>query len=265
MPKRTINEAIIEAFKREGKSLRVTELYSRIKEDDLYRFNASDPEHIIRTQLRRHSANLSFPTAHKAKHFVFLDDGKYTLKDNLTEKELSKAESDEDLEETIIQDLRALHLKHLNDFKAELLGDILKLKPFAFEAFCKKLLEVYGFKQVQVTKKTRDGGIDGFGELKIGFADFHVAFECKRYTGTSVNHKIVNEFRGAISGKYTQGILFTTSDFTKGAKEVSFRIGAVPIVLIDGESIVQIMIDKEMGVEKKFLPIYSNALDLVLD
>jgi restriction system protein len=42
-----------------------------------------------------------------------------------------------------------------------------------------------------------------------------------------------------------------------------FRSGAVPVTLIDGPTIVDIMLDKSFGVEKKEeLPVYTLALDL---
>lgn len=52
--------------------------------------------------------------------------------------------------------------------------------------------------------------------------------------------------------------------FSKEAKDSSLQSGAVPIILIDGNSIVDLMMEKEFGVEKIELPIYSNALDLIL-
>lgn len=42
------------------------------------------------------------------------------------------------------------------------------MDPFAFERLTQRLLRECGFSQVFVTKKTSDGGIDGFGKLKIG-------------------------------------------------------------------------------------------------
>ncbi len=264
MLKKTINEAIIEALKREGKPLRVSELYKRIKEDDLYRFNASNPEHIVRTQVRRHSDNLNFPTAHKTKHFVFLNDGTYWIK-GLAHKESENKEVKLEDQSPALDEIKSLHKTYVTSFKQVVLKRLIQLEPYSFEIFCKKLLEVYGFKNVKVTQKTRDGGIDGFGELQIGFAYFSVAFECKRYSQTNVNHKLVNQFRGAISGKSIQGIYFTTSSFTKSAKEVSFQQGALPIILIDGLAIVDIMIEKGLGIEKELLLIYSNVIDLVLD
>jgi len=60
------------------------------------------------------------------------------------------------------------------------------------------------------------------------------------------------------------GVFFTTSKFTPEAKDNSLRPGAVPITLIDGRTIVDIMLEKSFGVEKEQLPIYSLALDMAL-
>ena len=65
-------------------------------------------------------------------------------------------------------------------------------------------------------------------------------------------------------GEYEQGIFFTTSDFTKGAMDASIKKGAVPIVLLNGESIVSLMIEKEFGVQKKPLQIYDDQLESIL-
>jgi len=264
MPKKTINEAISEALKREGKPLRANEIYERIKEDDLYRFNAINPEHIVRTQLRRHSQNLEFPTAHKEKHFAFLENGTYWLKDLNYQNTLEKKEIKPELLTSSFEDIKQLHKKFVLAFKQRTLVELIDLNPFAFEHFCKELLLIYGFKNLKVTRKTKDGGIDGYGELKIGLAYLTVAFECKKYSTKKIDRRIVNQFRGDIQGKYQQGILFTTSTFAKGAKDVSFQAGAVPIILLDGTAIVDIMIEKEFGIEKEMLPIYTNAIDLTL-
>lgn len=263
MPKKTINEAISEALKREGHPLRVGDIYKRIVEDDLYRFNAINPEHIVRTQLRRHSENLDFPTAHKSKHFIFLNDGQYWIKGLAHEKAVVAAKDTKINAEPNFEQIKALHEKYVKEFKASTLAQLKELDPFAFEEFCKKLLHVYGFKNLKVTTKSKDGGIDGYGDLKIGLVYMKVAFECKKWTNSAVGRPKVNQFRGDIQGKYQQGIFFTTSKFSNDAKTVSFQNGAVPIILIDGQTIVDIMIDKGFGIEKEFLPIYTNATDLI--
>ncbi|WP_182952650.1 restriction endonuclease [Pedobacter gandavensis] len=139
------------------------------------------------------------------------------------------------------------------------------LDPYSFEEFCKRLLHVFGFKYLKITSRSKDGGIDGFGELKIGLAFMKVAFECKRYTNTTIGRPKISQFRGDIQGKYQQGILFTTSRFSSDAKSASFHNVAVPIVLIDGSAIVNLMIERNFCVEKEVLPVYTNAIDLVLE
>jgi restriction system protein len=263
MKKLTIYGAIKEALKREGKPLRIKEIYNRIIEDDLYQFNSNDPEHIVRTMTRRHTENHNFPSASKTKYFTFLKDGRYWLKDvaldNLKESEKLKNE------ESIVYDqLESLHKKYISSFKTSLLNQLKELDPYSFEFFCRKLLITYGFNNVKVTKKSRDGGIDGYGELKVGLAKMNVAFECKKWKGNRIPRKIISQFRGDIQGKYQQGIFFTTSEFSKDAESVSFQPGAVPIILIDGLGIVNIMIEKQFGIEIKELPIYTDAIDLIL-
>lgn len=117
---------------------------------------------------------------------------------------------------------------------------------------------------MKVTQISKDGGIDGFGKLKVGLAEMNIAFQCKKWNSTSIHRPEVDKFRGAIQGEFEMGIFFTTAKFAQGAKEVSFKRGAVPIVLIDGDGIVDLMIEKELGVQKESLPVYTYALDLAL-
>ena len=136
------------------------------------------------------------------------------------------------------------------------------LSPSQFEHFARHLLTAYGFVQVIVTQRAKDGGIDGHGMLKVGLARMAVAFQCKRWEG-NVPRPEVDKFRGAIQGEFEQGLFFTTSDFTKGATDASIKKGAVPIILLNGESIIDLMIDKEFGLQKKPLQIYEDQLDTI--
>lgn len=256
----TINEAILEVFKREGRALLIKEIYNKIIEFDLYRFRAHKPEDIVRIQLRRHCAELDFPTASSLKLFSINKDGAFYK----LEKKTKQMNPEKKENASTFDDLKELHKKYVQNFKKDLLKQLKELSPSAFEEFGKKLMVAYGFKKMEVTRKSRDGGIDGFGELKIGLASMKVAFECKRWTRNTVGRPQVSQFRGDIQGKYQQGIYFTTSAFSKEAKDSSFQAGAVPIILLDGYSIVELMIEKRFGVDVEEIPVYSNALDLVL-
>ena len=116
-----------------------------------------------------------------------------------------------------------------------------------------------------MTRAKRDGGIDGYGKLKVGITFLNVAVQCKRWNNTSVGRTEIDKFRGAIQGDFEQGILLTTSKFSKEALGATSKKGAVPIILIDGSTIVDIMIEKKFGIDIEQIPIYINALDVVLN
>ena len=138
-------------------------------------------------------------------------------------------------------------------FRSQLLDKLDELTPRQFELFARKLLQAYGFVDVQVTNVSSDGGIDGCGKLRLGLATMNVAFQCKRWQG-NVGRPEVDKFRGAIQGEFEQGVFFATSDFTQKAREASLKKGAVPIILLNGESIVDLMVQKGIGVER--VPLY---------
>ena len=140
-------------------------------------------------------------------------------------------------------------------FRSRLLDKLNKLTARQFELFAPKLLRAYGFVEVQVTNVSSDGGIDGYGKLQLGLATMNVAFQCKRWHG-NIGRPQVDKFRGAIQGEFEQGVFFATSDFSQKAREASLKKGAVPIILLNGESIVDLMIQKGIGVER--VPLYMH-------
>jgi len=157
------------------------------------------------------------------------------------------------------KNLVELYEDYEQGIRTQLLERLLELSPAQFEAFSKKFLQAYGFVSLENTKISNDGGIDGFGKLKVGLASMYVAFQCKRWQGV-VGRPEIDKFRGAIQGEYEQGIFFTTSDFTQQAKEASIKKGAVPIILMNGESIIDIMIQKGLGVDRQPLYLYFERV-----
>ncbi|MCM2357511.1 MAG: restriction endonuclease [Geobacteraceae bacterium] len=266
----TIVEAIKQVMLVAGKPLTPSEAYDLIVKKKLYSFNADNPSHIVRSQIRRHCKGLDFPSSKPTKHFEEFEDGKYyflekPLKARAVVGKPSKiSEKTQPTTATINKQLKELHYSYHEALKTKILKGLKSLTPSAFELFSKKLLEVYGFHDMKVTHISKDGGIDGFGKLKIGLAEMNVAFQCKKWSTNSIHRPEVDKFRGAIQGEFEQGIFITTTGFAPGAKAVSFKRGAVPIVLIDGDGIVDLMIQKEFGVQKESLPVYSYALDLAL-
>ena len=138
--------------------------------------------------------------------------------------------------------------------RAQLHELLMNLHPQQFEAFAGKLLESVGFTEVEVTKYIGDGGIDGYGNLDMGVVKVKAAFQVKRWH-QKVPRPEVDRFRGAIQGKFDQGIFITISDFSDEAKQVSSVPGAVPIILINGDKIVDIMLEKGLGIRHEPLTI----------
>src|SRR5690606_1340119 len=108
-------DAILKVLSDAQKPLSGKEIYLRILESQLYNFKAENPEHIVRTLLRRHSENLDFPSAKKSKYFTFLKDGTFWIKDkNLDAKIKTKSPTKENLP---YQDIIELQNKYNSIFK----------------------------------------------------------------------------------------------------------------------------------------------------
>ena len=102
-----------------------------------------------------------------------------------------------------------------------------------------------------VTGKSGDGGIDGNGILQVNpLVSFKVMFQCKRFQ-KSVSPSQVRDFRGAILGRAEKGIFITTGNFTTAAKEEARRDGVIPIELVDGDKLVEMFEQLEIGLKVK--------------
>jgi restriction system protein len=132
-------------------------------------------------------------------------------------------------------------------YKEQLLNVLRQLPPSGFERLCQRLLRESGFEQVDVTGRSGDGGIDGIGIVKVNaFVTFKVLFQCKRY-GRGVSCGQVRDFRGAMQGRADKGIILTTGAFTKDAHAEAVRDGVPPIELVDGEQLVELFEELELG------------------
>ena len=133
----------------------------------------------------------------------------------------------------------------------EQLADILQnMDPYGFERLAQRVLRECGFSQVEVTKKSGDGGIDGTGKLKInGIFSFNVAFQCKRYSGM-VGAPAIRDFRGSLTTNIEKGVLITTGTFSKAAREEAASPGKQQIDLVDGEDFINMIAEYGIGVKE---------------
>lgn len=124
------------------------------------------------------------------------------------------------------------------------------LDPYAFEKLAQRLLRECGFSDVEVTKKSGDGGIDGTGKLRInGIFSFNVAFQCKRYKG-QVGAPQIRDFRGSLGTNIEKSVLITTGTFTREAKEEASSEGKRLIDLMDGEELINKLAEYGIGLNE---------------
>ena len=147
------------------------------------------------------------------------------------------------------------------DWKGKLLERLLELPPDAFERLTQRLLREAGFRDVEVLGKTGDGGIDGVGVYRLSLVSFPIYFQCKRYKG-SVSAGTVRDFRGAMAGRGEKGLLVTTGNFTRSAREESSRDGAPPVELIDGDDLCDLLKEYELGIQTRIRRVEDVELDL---
>ena len=122
------------------------------------------------------------------------------------------------------------------------------MDPYVFERLTQRVLSECGFSQVEVTKKSGDGGIYGTGKLKInGIFRFNVAFQCKRYSGI-VGSPEIRAFRGSWTTSIEKGLFITTSTFSKAAREEACSAGKQQIDLLYGEEFINKLTQYEIGV-----------------
>ena len=268
----TITEAIKQVMRAKASPMTADEAYRAIAEAKLYEFHADNPAHIVRSQIRRHCEGLEFPSAAPTKHFRLVGENRYEpLNETIHQPRKQRVNKVEVPavpakvpHASSLRDLQLLHVKYVSELKRKILSDLKRMSPAAFELFAKRLLDIYGFHDTKVTQVSGDGGIDGFGKLKVGLANLNVAFQCKRWTKGNIQRPEIDKFRGAAQGDFEQGLFFTTASFSEGSVAASIKRGAVPIILVDGISIVDLMIEKGFGVQVETLSIPSYALDLAL-
>ena len=133
--------------------------------------------------------------------------------------------------------------RHNKNVRDQLLKQVCSIEPNEFEELIADLLTRMGFEEdIEITPKTRDGGIDVRGTLILNNAvRVRMAVQAKRWK-SNVGPDIVQKVRGSLD-PHEQGMIVTTSKFTKTAREEAGRKNAVPVALINGQQLVELMVE----------------------
>ncbi|MBN2092636.1 restriction endonuclease [candidate division KSB1 bacterium] len=147
----------------------------------------------------------------------------------------------------LTKDVEQFNKRQKENFKKELY----KLTPTKFENLIKDLLDAMGYEDVQVTAPTNDKGVDVVGSIQNGITLVKEVIQIKRLT-SNVQRPVLDALRGSLHRfDAFQGTIITLSNFSKGTKEAAFERGAAPITLINGEKLIELLIENEIAVKKK--------------
>ncbi len=130
------------------------------------------------------------------------------------------------------------------------------MPPDRFEALITELLLQMGFDEntVIVTPYSKDGGIDVVGIYRAaGLTEVNAAVQVKRWKG-NIRAQVVTQVRGSLQ-VHQQGIIITTSDFSKGARSEAAAPGKTHIGLINGNDLLDLLIKHKVGVTERLLTV----------
>lgn len=134
---------------------------------------------------------------------------------------------------------------------------LLEMDCFAFEHLVKRLLEEMDYQNVEVTTRSGDGGVDVVADIELGITSVREVVQAKRHRRT-IQRKDLDALRGSLYRfNAVRGTIISTSRFSKGTEEAAFAGGAAPITLIDGDKLIDLLIEHGIGVKKRTIEVLA--------
>ena len=151
--------------------------------------------------------------------------------------------------------------KHKKTVRESLRERLQDMDPYSFEHLIKQLLEDMAYQNVEVTAQSGDGGVDVVADIELGITSVREVVQVKRHS-RPIQRKDLDALRGSLYRfDAVRGTIVTTSRFAKGAQEAAFATGAAPITLVDGEKLVDLLIEHGIGVRKRTIELLEVDTD----
>jgi restriction system protein len=157
------------------------------------------------------------------------------------------------------------------ELKSRLLTAILEQTPAFFEQLVLDVLVKMGYggsrtDAAEHLGRSNDEGVDGrINQDSLGLDQ--IVVQAKRYApNRPIDRATVQAFVGSMTGQgVTKGIFITTSSFNPNAREFVQRASHTKVVLIDGDGLLNFMLEHEVGVRArntiKVLELDQNYFD----
>ncbi|MBN1867421.1 restriction endonuclease [Candidatus Sumerlaeota bacterium] len=200
----------------------------------------TNPQRVDAKYLSRFEEFQAFQARHRSKTGA---DAESRANGNDAEPETNDKTPEESLENAY-QKLRS-------NLAADLLQNLKSCSPSFFERLVVDVIVKMGYGGTrkdagQAIGRGGDGGIDGIvKEDKLGLDAIYI--QAKRWENT-VGRPEIQKFVGVLTGERARkGLFITTSDFSRDAREFVKHL-ETKVVLIDGETLADLMIDHNVGV-----------------
>ncbi len=150
-----------------------------------------------------------------------------------------------------LAEIRTLLVQQDKEVRDQIRQALVEIDPYNFEKLIKRLLEAMGYQNVEVTAKSGDGGVDVKAEIEVGITSVREVVQVKRHHA-NIQRPVLDQLRGSLYRFSAQrGTIITSGSFSKGAVEAAFEHGAPPITLIDGDRLIQLLIDNGIGADSE--------------
>jgi restriction system protein len=149
-------------------------------------------------------------------------------------------------------------INHYNAVQRQALRDRMsKMHPSRFEGLVRDLLEAMGYENVKVVGQSGDKGVDVVATVQFGITTITEVVQVKRHQA-SIQRPTLDQLRGALHyHQAIRGTIITLGNFSKGCTEAALLVGAPPIGLINGDKLLDLLFEHEVGVTKRDVPLYE--------
>jgi restriction system protein len=125
-----------------------------------------------------------------------------------------------------------------------------------FEFLVQELLESMGYEDIKITKEGGSKGVEVTAFIQFGISTVPEVIHVRRYQ-TSTGRPALDQLHEAIARhNCLRGTLITLGRFTRECKEAALAADALPVKLIDGKNLLQLLSQYKIGVTKQSLSLY---------
>src|SRR5262249_10298052 len=141
--------------------------------------------------------------------------------------------------------LLSLAKAHRNAVRQSVKQMLSELDPIGFEHLVRRLLEALDYQHGRGTQRPNDQGLDGVTDVELGITPLREVGQAKRHS-VAGQRKALDALRGCLHRfQAVRGTLITTGAFSRGTRDAAFEVGVAPITLIDGEKLLDLLVEYE--------------------